>query len=633
MTATRSTASAGWQPDSMHLLALLLCAAAANAQPLPSIVETLDESVDTGRAMKVMREVYARDRWFTFPRFRETAEYLAGEMRGLGLSGVEVVLPPADGKTQYGYWTMPLAWDARQARLEVVSPAVPAEQRVLADFEAIPASLGMWSGPTPPEGIEAEIVYLPKAREKSVTAEEIGGKFVMTESNPAGLKWLLVKHRAAGAVNTFTENPELMDGRQWVNAWGDKGWGMVEGDTPMPVFSISPRQTALLKDLLARGPVRVRAKVDARLYKGDYPYVTAVVPGQTPEEVLTLGHMAEQGAHDNATGVAAMVEALATIRRLVSEGKLPQPRRTIRMLAMGELYGTMHYLAVNPERVKRTVAAMTIDTPAGSYDLPGTEYTFYLNPHVATSYVDALVLKVAEDVLSRRTPARPFHWKDFMPGTDSFLGEPMIGIPTVWPYSGSGVHSHHNSADTPDTVDPRSLRDLTVITAAYLYVIANAGPEDARWLAELTATWAEEAVAAHSGERAQHERERWRRAIRSVLRLGGAEKDIAPALARIPEPEPVERRDDPELARIVVKRKRLGSIPLDDLPRELWLDQPSGAWGKVPQLALFWCDGRRNLAEVARLVRLEAGPVQMDFAGYFRLLEKHGYVEFVSSRP
>ena len=49
-----------------------------------------------------------------------------------------------------------------------------------------------------------------------------------------------------------------------------------------------------------------------------------------------------------------------------------------------------------------------------------------------------------------------------------------MGVPTVWGYSGSGVETHHNSEDTPDRVDARSLRDIAIIDAAFLYYVANA---------------------------------------------------------------------------------------------------------------------------------------------------------------
>jgi len=89
---------------------------------------------------------------------------------------------------------------------------------------------------------------------------------------------------------------------------------------------------------------------------------------------------------------------------------------------------------------------------------------------------------------------------------------------------------------------------------------------------------------------------------------------------------------DPQLAsasKIVVKRKKFGTIPLDDIPPDQRKGYPSGAWALVPIAALYWCDGERNLAEVMRLTQLELGPSSFDFVGYFRFLEEHGYVEFL----
>ena len=133
---------------------------------------------------------------------------------------------------------------------------------------------------------------------------------------------------------------------------------------------------------------------------------------------------------------SAMVEALATLKRLIATGKLPRPRRSIRVLLMPELYGSLSYITANPERMRNTVAAMTVDTPAASYDLAGTEYTLYMNPHVAKSWTDALI------PVSRSMSAandRPWHVSEHMTGTDAYLGEPTVGVPDVWLYSGTGV--------------------------------------------------------------------------------------------------------------------------------------------------------------------------------------------------
>jgi Predicted aminopeptidases len=363
---------------------------------------------------------------------------------------------------------MPLAWDVTHAQLEIVSPEPDPKFRLLADYKSVPASLGMWSGPTPPGGILADVVAVNRAAD--LDRVDVKGKLVLTSENPAGMKWQLVRGGALGAINAFTENAELKDGRQWINSWGDNGWAFIKSSTPLLCFSISPRQAEYLRGLLKKGRVQVKATSDSRYYSGGYPYVTAVLPGASPdEEVLTLGHTSEQGAHDNATGVAAILESVTTLNRLIESGKLARPRRSIRVLAMPEVYGSLHYVQSYPERMRRTVAALCVDTPAGPYGLAGTEYTFHMNPHAAKSYTDALILKVAEAWLSRLRPPRPWHAAEFMTGTDTWLADPEVRVATVWPYSGTGIHSHHNSEDRPETVDARSLRDLIVINAAFLY--------------------------------------------------------------------------------------------------------------------------------------------------------------------
>ncbi|MEJ7607450.1 MAG: hypothetical protein WKF37_14585 [Bryobacteraceae bacterium] len=80
-----------------------------------------------------------------------------------------------------------------------------------------------------------------------------------------------------------------------------------------------------------------------------------------------------------------------------------------------------------------------------------------------------------------------------------------------------------------------------------------------------------------------------------------------------------------------MRRKRIGTIPLDDLPQQQWSGYPSGAWDKLVTTALYWCDGKRTLNEVVHLTEMETGRrANFDFAGYFRFLEKHGYVEFAN---
>ena len=673
---------------------ILLCAPLAFSAPpagpaaeLHTLIQGVRAEILPEQAMEYMRNIYSTDRWFNFAKFQETADYLKQQMQAMGLQQVEIGTPPADGVTRYGFWTMPLAWDVKKATLEIVEPKVPANLRVLADYGKVPTSLGEWSGPTPPGGITAEVVEVKDWPAQKIAQMDLRGKLALTDENPDGIKWALVKAHALGAINSGTENSNLRDGRQWVNAWGDDGWAFIKGSTPLICFSIPPREGDFLRKLLARhGKVLVHAVADTRYYNGVYPYTTGVIPGTGPEEVLALGHTAEQGAEDNATGVAALMEAMATLNRLIESGKLPRPRRTIRILAMPEMYGSMPYIANHRDRIKRTIAALCLDTPAGKYDMQGTEYTFYMNPEVASSFTDALILKVADEYFS--AIHRLWHEHEYMTGTDSYLGDPTIGVPTEWAYSGSGVDTHHNSEDTPDRVDSRSLRDISIVSAAYLYYLANAGTPQAVWLADLSQTRGYGQVLnavspfldriADAGSRDElggllqqsldeidYKVGRQTQAVNSVLRLVAPEKrqalqaSLAPLSKNLVEfgNQQAERvrkavaeraqllgirnsiqpiaAPDPEAAvasRIVVKRKRFGTIPLDQIPPDQRDGYPSGAWALVPISALYWCDGQRNLEQVIHLTKMEMGPTNLDFVGYFRFLRDHGFVEFVKGK-
>jgi hypothetical protein len=85
-----------------------------------------------------------------------------------------------------------------------------------------------------------------------------------------------------------------------------------------------------------------------------------------------------------------------------------------------------------------------------------------------------------------------------------------------------------------------------------------------------------------------------------------------------------------EAEKIVVRRKRMGPLPLDEIPpgqREGFPD--SGFWSPT-MAALYWCNGKRNLAEVIQNTEMELGPQNnFDWVGYFKFLQRHGYVDFV----
>ncbi|HEY1262727.1 MAG TPA: hypothetical protein VGF06_04335, partial [Terriglobales bacterium] len=148
--------------------------------PVTDLLKLLLANVNSTEAMTNMEAMWATDRYFDFGRFQQTATNVAEMMRQAGLDEVEIGQGPADGVTQSGFWTQPLAWDAHSARLEIVSPQVPEEMRVLADYRKTPTSLCQWSGPTPAGGVEGELVLRPHdSRNQDIGNADLKGKWVL----------------------------------------------------------------------------------------------------------------------------------------------------------------------------------------------------------------------------------------------------------------------------------------------------------------------------------------------------------------------------------------------------------------------------------------------------------------------
>jgi len=658
------------------------------------VVEEVRAQVNANEAMDFVVRMHELDRWSNFPKFEESARWLQKTMNDIGLRNVEFLSAPADGVSQFGFWTMPLAWDVKQAKLEIVEPAVPPAMRVLADYRQEPASLIMWSGPTPPGGITAEVVELRSSSLQELKSLDVKGRMVLAEAprdlaERGALKAQLYKMGAAGMISDLTENRDLTNGHYWVNAWGDYGWGFTKVSSPLVGFSITPKQGDYLRRLLGRGvKVRVKAVSDTRYYTGSYSYASGVIQGSgSEEEVLELGHGFELGAQDNATGVAAMLEALAAVNRTIEAGRLKPPKRGIRILAMPEDYGSAHYIATHMDRIKRTIGAICMDTAAGPYDVAGA-YSFRMNPDVNRSYQDALIMRVAENYYagSRRSPrASPYS-----PTTDSYPSDPLIGVPTISASGSTGAASvHHNSEDTIDRVDPRSLRDLSAVVGAYLYYLASAGEHEIPWLAGITLNRSYEnalravtpcldaVLAAPNAQvlgrelywglaKISYNADRDQEAVLSTLRLASPDRrnalraSLEPVLnsvrrfaddqserlqqvangraGELKAAVPVKAITPPadprraEASQIIVKRKRFGPVTLDDLPLDQREGFPGFAGDPAPLRLVYWCDGKRNLAEVIRLIELEQGPMNFDFVGYFKFLAKHGYVDIISAK-
>ena len=432
------------------------------------------------------------------PGYRDAAGYVLGELRKAGLEA-HIEAFPADRQTTF--WTQPSfeEWDATAATLYLVAPAEQA--RKLADYRDLKISLIQRSVPF--DG-EAEVVLLEDGLEEAEYDElDVAGKIVLTKGAVDRVCRLAVeRHGALGIIfdgmrktPPVREAMDLPDVRQYTSFW----WRGYPGEKKCFGFVLSPRQGEWLRGLIRQRakeglpPVRVRAQVDSRLYDGSMEVVQAFIPGEAEEEVVVVAHLChpQPSANDNTSGAAAALEAARTLARLIAEGDLPRPRRSIRFLWLPEVTGSYAYLAAHEDAIPRMVAGLNLDMVGEDQAKTGSSFLIERPPDAMSSFAPDLLERLREELFDDAPahtglddyPLFRYATVGFSGGSDHYVfSDPTVGVPMPmliqWPDK-----FYHTSADTLDKVDPAMLARAGTLTAAYAFFVANAGEAETSWLA------------------------------------------------------------------------------------------------------------------------------------------------------
>jgi len=659
---------------------------------LKGLLDMLSRSIDGDTVFKIVSDIWGSDRFFDFKSFGETASYCAERLRKAGLE-VEVFEVPADGRTRFGDWVMPKAWDVEDAYLALIEPREHAQ--VLARYREVPQSLFMYSAPTPEDGVVAEVVYVRDAdKPESYEGVDIRGKILLTEKPGSSVERYAASKGAIGIIS-YKLGGHGVKAPPDVTAW-ENACFLPDNPKGLFGFSLPPERGEWLKNLVleaaSRGEkVRVKAVVKTRLYDGVFKVVSALIPGSTDEEVWAIGHLYEVGANDNASGCGVMMAVAEAIRRLIDEGRLPKPKRGLRFIFTFECYGTMAYLLAHEKLASKALAGINLDMVGGDQNKCLSVLELCENPHVALSFTDALARRLMIEAFGDQ--AYPVRWRpsSFMLD-DNLIADPCFGIPTP---SIIGVPDRfwHTSGDTPEILDKNLLAKIGVMSAAYMLLIAYASDEDALWLLDETLSFLESKVLrdvdrfrtsvynvvakrnaseelATILEEAEDKLRYWKEighhALKSVLKLsdGGLSQVLENAVeeaearlnAKVEEELENLRRlaerlskargvkivktekklsaDEEYAASIVPKRLVIGTLTFKGLPEELRrLSRWEPAYSTELNTPLFWIDGRRSLLEIYRLVRCETGRFDLrELIEYFSFLEKAGYVKLEKKR-
>src|SRR5712692_4519727 len=327
--------------------------------------------------------------------FHSAAELVAERARAYGLSDVAILQFPADGKIFYGTQRSRPAWDAEVGELTEINlggPPVcdkekiengkivlntecepPYEQKI-ASYAAEPVVLAEDSESA---DVKAELVDVGDGtKESDYAGKNVKGKIVLVSAQPGAVQDLAVGKFGAVGIVSYAQNQKT--------AWsGDDQnlirWGHLETFSEHKTFAfmVSLKRARAMKEWLAPGKnhgIRLHAVVKAGQHVGNYEVVSATIPGADPklkeEEIAFSCHLDHQrpGANDNASGCVTILEVARTLQKLISEGKLARPARTIRFIWPPEIEGTMALLTSPPRAYK--MALQTKPNFDGSVSLP-----------------------------------------------------------------------------------------------------------------------------------------------------------------------------------------------------------------------------------------------------------------------
>jgi hypothetical protein len=308
--------------------------------------------------------------------------------------------------------------------------------------------------------------------------EQVRGAAVMVDlrsngisSFYAGIRATIAKQLAqAGAAAMFivSDKPNRM---VYMSAFG------FYPRAPLPVLSIAAEDAALLRRVMAKGPVKLR--LDIRNSFADGPgrerNVVADLEGSEAREMVILtAHFDSwdpaQGANDNGGGVATVLEAARVLKAL----KI-RPRQTIRFVFFsGEeesANGSRAYIEQHSGELDK-IRAM-INTDSGVQTLRGLQLNGRQDLVAATKKLLEPLAPLGADGISLDA--------DFDSDHESFMVQGIPAYELLVDRADYDVR-HHTIVDTFEKIEPSLLSLHTAAMAVLGYQFANASERPGRRL-------------------------------------------------------------------------------------------------------------------------------------------------------
>jgi hypothetical protein len=445
-------------------------------------------------ALKDAAEISKYDRLPASPGFKAAAQFVADKAKEYGLSDVQMESFPADGKTYYNSFLSDPSWTVKVAELWINQPL---EER-LASYAEENLSLGWYSRSA---DVTAPLVNIGRGmQDADYEKVDVKGKIVLTTGSPETVLNLAVKKRGAEGIifysagsRGFTMNPRRISWSAFF-APPEKGF----------LFVLTYEKGNELATRLRSGEnIVLRARVETEVGPGEYQVVSGIIPGaDLKHEILFNAHLDHPtpSANDDAAGCAVLLDMARVWTKLIREGKVPPPQRTVRFIWQAEMSGSMTYVARHPELVEKTLAGIRFGVIGGEISKTKSIYNLYRSRNSAPTFISDLAEEMMEAVLSDSIwwlptplPLRiqaPSGSRDvFYMKISNYFGEDdytyddsTTGFPHI-SFNGAPDVNRHTSEDSIDKLDPTQIKRSAFLGLSVGWLAAMAVAQDVDWIA------------------------------------------------------------------------------------------------------------------------------------------------------
>jgi hypothetical protein len=384
------------------------------------------------------------------------------------------------------------AWQPTQGELWMTTPKAVK----LYDVHDVALSLASLNANGDATG---ELVDIGAGRPADFEGKDLTGKFVLSAQAVSGLAQLYANAAQRGAVGVIGINAI---GAQRALDYPDQIVSTsVTAREGTSAWNVSPRVARELQALLARGDkITIRSINKSVQVPTRSEVVHAEIPGDgsTTQEVAIGGHLYEgvikQGANDDNSGCALTLEIGRAYIKLIKEGKLPRPKRTINFQWLAEISGTNYWLNAHPEKAARIIGDLNFDMEGIRVSQSRSYWVLQRTPDTFPSYINDIAQSNMEYIADISRERVRFRGNGYLPsqtvesargskdafyikidkhyGSSDHVTYMQHGIPAVmfitWPDMW-----YHSSEDTPDKQDTTQYKRAAAVGLGSLAALSE----------------------------------------------------------------------------------------------------------------------------------------------------------------